>query len=569
MNKILIFLVLIGDMKNLKQYIVLIFIGLLIFQFSFIFLMNVYDIQFTNSKYFSSQAMSYRLKETLIPASRGNIYDSNLNPLVTNTRGFNLGVVPSKLKNKDEISEILSVLLNDDKNKIMNKLVNKDTYFYLKRNLEFDLGLEIQSWQIDGLVLEETTNRVIHEESLRRIIGKVDPDGNGIEGVELYFNSSLKGKDGKRTYESAPNGKMIPQASIKTQEVIHGNDLILTINSELQYKATELCKEAIIQTNSMNCSIVFADAKNGEILVLTEARNEKIPNISTELINLRAQYEPGSSLKIFTIGSVIQKDLSSMTELYTVPYLIEIIEGSCKEGFKEGGCFKDFKKHEDYFIDLTEIIERSSNVGTILATQNMTINEIESYLKMYGFMKKTGIELTGELAGRTSNNKTCLTCLPSLSIGYSIDVTQLQMVKAYSIIANGGENINLTLNKQRNLDVNNSYNVISTEHSEILKDLLFNVVNGENGTARSLKLLPYLTGGKTGTSRTHIEGEGYSNELYNTSFVGFSELEEQTIVGSVILWGASINPYSEYVTGGSTAAPIYKEMIEYIASIGN
>ena len=98
MNKILIFLDLIGDMKNLKHYIVLIFIGLLIFQFSFIFLMNVYDIQFTNSKYFSSQAMSYRLKETLIPASRGNIYDSNLNPLVTNTRGFNLGVIPSKVK---------------------------------------------------------------------------------------------------------------------------------------------------------------------------------------------------------------------------------------------------------------------------------------------------------------------------------------------------------------------------------------------------------------------------------------------------------------------------------------
>lgn len=563
MNKILIFLVLIGDMKNLKHYIVLIFIGLLIFQFSFIFLMNVYDIQFTNSKYFSSQAMSYRLKETLIPASRGNIYDSNLNPLVTNTRGFNLGVVPSKLKNKDEISEILSVLLNDDKNKIMNKLVNKDTYFYLKRNLEFDLGLEIQSWQIDGLVLEETTNRVIHEESLSRIIGKVDPDGNGIEGVELYFNSSLKGKDGKRTYESAPNGKMIPQASIKTQEVIHGNDLILTINSELQHKATELCKEAIIQTNSMNCSIVFADAKNGEILVLTEARNEKIPNISTELINLRAQYEPGSSLKIFTIGSVIQKDLSSMTELYTVPYLIEIIEGSCKEGFKEGGCFKDFKKHEDYFIDLTEIIERSSNVGTIIATKDLKINDLEEFLSKFGFSKRTGIELSGESKGSFDPNKTCTTCLSSLSIGYSINVTQMQMVKAYSIIANGGKNVDLTLIKSPYSNYSPNQ-VIDSNSSERLKNLLINVVEGENGTGRSIFMENYTIGGKTGTSRSHIEGVGYSDYRFNTSFTGFIETNEGPIVGSVILWGASVSPYTEYVTGGSTAAPIFKKIVSYL-----
>ena len=278
-------------------------------------------------------------------------------------------------------------------------------------------------------------------------------------------------------------------------------------------------------------------------------------------MSIRAQYEPGSSLKIFSIGAGIEQGLFDENTKYLVDDKIEIIEGSCAksyDGFK--GCYRDFLKHDPYEISIKEIIERSSNVGTILATKDLDINYLEDYLYKFGFGARTGVELTGENKGGFTEYKTCKTCLSSLSIGYSVNVTQLQMVKAYSIIANGGKNINLSLIKKPT-ESSNHQQVISVEMSERLRNLLINVVEGANGTGKSLKLDNYTIGGKTGTSRTHIEGDGYSDFRFNTSFTGFIETLEGPVVGSVILWGASVNPASEYVTGGSTAAPIFKTIV--------
>ena len=180
----------------------------------------------------------------------------------------------------------------------------------------------------------------------------------------------------------------------------------------------------------------------------------------------------------------------------------------------------------------------------------------------FGFTQKTGVELTGEAKGGFIDYKRCLTCLSSLSIGYSVNVSQYQMVRAYSIIANGGRDVKLTLVQKDKVEIQNNQ-VISSTMSGRLKKLLVNVVEGENGTGKSLGKEGYVIGGKTGTSRTHLEGVGYSEDRFNTSFTGFVETKEGPIVGSVLLWGAKTNPTSEYVTGGSTAAPIFKKIISY------
>ena len=180
----------------------------------------------------------------------------------------------------------------------------------------------------------------------------------------------------------------------------------------------------------------------------------------------------------------------------------------------------------------------------------------------FGFAQKTGVELTGEATGGFVDYKRCLTCLSSLSIGYSIQVSQYQMVRAYSIIANGGNDVKLSLVQKEKIEYQKD-KVISGAMSERLKKLLINVVEGKNGTGKSLRKEGYIIGGKTGTSRTHLEGVGYSEDRFNTSFTGFVETKGGPIVGSVLLWGAKTNPTSEYVTGGSTAAPIFKKIISY------
>ena len=549
--------------KNAKLVAIFLSILLITTTCFYLFIEEVYELQFSDSEYYRNQAFSYREKTEIIEASRGSILDKNYIVLADNISSYNIGINPKKINNIKEISEVLSPLLNIKSNDILKKIENNSNYFYLKRNVDFEVGEKIKKWNYQGIDVESSYRRIIYSSSMSKLIGQVDPDGNGIEGLELFFDNKLKGIDGELRYEAAPNGHVIPQGEIKTIDPVHGEDLILSLDSELQYVAEELCEEAIKETGSFKCSVVFANATTGQIIISAEKSSLDNDYFDMNLISARASYEPGSALKIFTIGSLIDKGSLKEDDFFFVEDKIEIIKNSCQdlyEGFN--GCFRDFLNHEPYEISVKEIIERSSNVGTIKVTENTEINDIEEFLKKFGFGEKTGVELTGETSGNFMNYKECTTCLSSLSIGYSINVSQYQMVRAYSIIANGGHDVKLSLIQKDKLEINNSP-VISSDISNRLKSLLINVVEGENGTGKSLRTEGYVIGGKTGTSRTHLEGIGYSDNRFNTSFTGFVETREGPIVGSILLWGANISTTSEYVTGGSTAAPIFKSIISY------
>ncbi|MDC2977914.1 penicillin-binding protein 2 [Acidimicrobiaceae bacterium] len=527
---------------------------------SFLFIQKVYSLQFIESDHFQDQALSYRERVEVLEAKRGTIYDKHFNVLASSIQSYNVAIKPNEINDLGFI-KVLSPILGIDESKIINKITENSSFFYLKRNVDFETGQKIKSWNYKGIHLEQSNKRNIYDESTSNLIGLVDPDGNGIEGLELYFDNYLQGQNGELRYESAPNGAIIPQGEIKTIQPKHGEDLVLAIDSELQYLTENLCNDALVDTGAFKCSVVFANSLTGEVLISSETSSLDNKYFNIDLISARAYYEPGSALKIFTIGSLIESDIVDENSSYLVEDEIEIIDGSCDdnhEGFK--GCFKDFLKHEPLNLTVEEIIERSSNVGTIKIVNNSNIDNVEEFLKKFGFGSRTGVELSGESKGSFTEYNTCKTCLSSLSIGYSINTTQYQMVKGYSIIANGGKDIQLSL--LRNLDRNvNQKSIISIDLSNRLKKLLINVVEGDNGTGKSLRMSDYVIGGKTGTSRTYLEGIGYSDKRFNTSFTGFIETNEGPIVGSVILWGALGSPISEYVTGGSTAAPIFKNIV--------
>ena len=540
------------------------FLFLTIFSFvlfgSYLFIQKVYSLQFIESDHFQDQALSYRERVEVLEAKRGTIYDKHFNVLASSIQSYNVAIRPNEINDLGLI-KILSPILGIDENKILNEITENSGFFYLKRNVDFETGQKIKSWNYKGVHLEQSNKRNVYDESTSNLIGLVDPDGNGIEGLELYFDNFLQGQNGELRYESAPNGAIIPQGEIKTIQPKHGEDLVLAIDSELQYLTENLCNDALLDTGAFKCSVVFANSLTGEVLISSETSSSDNKYFDIDLISARANYEPGSALKIFTIGSLIESDIVDENNSYLVEDEIEIIDGSCDdnyEGFK--GCFKDFLKHEPLNLTVEEIIERSSNVGTIKIVNNSNIDNVEEFLKKFGFGSRTGVELSGESKGSFTEYNTCKTCLSSLSIGYSINTTQYQMVKGYSIIANGGKDIQLSL--LRNLDQNvNQKSIISNDLSNRLKKLLINVVEGDNGTGKSLRMSGYVIGGKTGTSRTYLEGIGYSDKRFNTSFTGFIETNEGPIVGSVILWGALGSPISEYVTGGSTAAPIFKNIV--------
>ena len=553
------------NLKKIKLSSLFILLNIFVLFTSVLFIEEIYKLQFSDSEYFKNQALSNRQKIDIIEAKRGSILDREFNEVSETINAFNIGIYPEQIDDKELVSELLAPLLQLDKVTIFERLKNNKNYFYLKRNVDFEIGTKINNWNYKGINVEKSSKRIIYSDSLKQIIGHVDPDGNGIEGLELYFDNSLKGTDGELRYEAAPNGDFIPQGKSSILDPVHGEDLILSIDSELQYISENLCSGALKATQAFKCSVVFVNAENGEIIISAEKSSTNNKYFNINLISGRALYEPGSALKIFTVGSLLEKNEVNENDTYYVEDKIEIIEESCNktyEGLK--GCFRDFLKHDPYELTVKEIIERSSNVGTIKITQNSNVSEIENFLMKFGFGKKTGVELTGETRGGFIDYKRCVTCLSSLSIGYSVNVSQYQMVRAYSIIANGGNDVKLTLIQKDSGDVED-IEIISAEMSSRLKKLLINVVEGENGTGKSLRKEGYIIGGKTGTSRTHLEGVGYSEDRFNTSFTGFVETKEGPIVGSVLLWGAKTNPSSEYVTGGSTAAPIFKKIISYFA----
>ena len=553
------------NLKKIKLSSLFILLNIFVLFTSVLFIEEIYKLQFSDSEYFKNQALSNRQKIDIIEAKRGSILDREFNEVSETINAFNIGIYPEQIDDKELVSELLAPLLQLDKVTIFERLKNNRNYFYLKRNVDFEIGTKINNWNYKGINVEKSSKRIIYSDSLKQIIGHVDPDGNGIEGLELYFDNSLKGTDGELRYEAAPNGDFIPQGKSSILDPIHGDDLILSIDSDLQYISENLCSEALKATQAFKCSVVFVNAENGEIIISAEKSSTNNKYFNINLISGRALYEPGSALKIFTVGSLLEKNEVNENDTYYVEDKIEIIEESCNktyEGLK--GCFRDFLKHDPYELTVKEIIERSSNVGTIKITQNSDVLEIEKFLMKFGFGEKTGVELTGETRGGFIDYKRCVTCLSSLSIGYSVNVSQYQMVRAYSIIANGGNDVKLTLTQKDSVDVED-IEIISAEMSSRLKKLLINVVEGENGTGKSLRKEGYIIGGKTGTSRTHLEGVGYSEDRFNTSFTGFVETKEGPIVGSVLLWGAKTNPSSEYVTGGSTAAPIFKKIISYFA----
>ena len=177
-----------------------------------------------------------------------------------------------------------------EENKILSELESRNSYFYIKRNVDFEIGKEIKSWNYKGLYPELSSKRILHSNSLQNIVGRVDPDNNGIEGLELYYDTLLTGRNGELRYEAAPNGSIIPQGEISTIQPVHGDDIILSIDGDLQYLSENLCAQALSETKAYNCSVVFANALSGEIIISAEKKSPETEKFNINLISGRANY---------------------------------------------------------------------------------------------------------------------------------------------------------------------------------------------------------------------------------------------------------------------------------------
>lgn len=494
---------------------------------------------------------------------RGVITDRNGREFVTNLKVPSVYAVPRILTDdeKTELAKKVSKILNLDPDWTRKRLSKNKAFVWLKRRTAFEEAEKIKNLKNRALGLREEYKRFYPQgDILSHVLGFTNIDNDGLEGIELYMNSDLKGRPGKRITKRDAMGREIKALEIKTLPAIDGNRIVLTIDQHLQYLLEKALDKAYKKWNAKAAWAILMDPNTGEILAIAN-RPTYDPNLYRKSLvkNRRNRvitdlYEPGSVFKIIAASAVLNEGI------VTPETKIDCEEGELRYSSK---ILHDV--HPYGMLSMTDVIVKSSNIGTVKLGLKLDPDVFYKYVKDFGFNKKAGIDFPGEAGGFIrSPSKWSKTSPYNIPIGHEVLVTALQMTRAMAVIANGGKLVTPYLvskiEDQAGIVLKSKQParkkiVISPETAEIMRNILVQVV--ERGTGKRAKIDDVFVGGKTGTAQKVLpDGKGYSHDKFMSSFVGFAPLENPKYVMTVVLDEAHPKYY-----GGTVAAPVFQEVL--------
>jgi len=544
----------------------LLIVSLLVFAFFFLIAGKLFYIQIIRSDELKYYAQRQQTLTEKIVAERGCIYDREGNLLVYNKNDVSFFVDVRIMKNREKdqqrIAQKFAKEFNRSEAYYINLMKNEKKVVCIEKKVPREKALLLKEFSANGLFSQEDQTRVYEYGSFAsHILGYVGGENKGLDGIEKTFNRALAGEDGSRVVLKNAMGQMITVEEEETKPAVAGNNLYLTLNKSYQIMLEEELKNGLNQFGGTSATGILMDPYTGEILAMA-TKEDFDPNYywkvndtirrNKALIDL---YEPGSTFKSVSMAALLDMNLCRPDE----------------QVFTENGvyAFKGHKitdSHKGGWTTVKGVIEESSNIGMAKLIQRIKNDDYYKYVRGFGFGNVTSIKLPAENKGSLKNPSSWdEISKATMSYGYSVMVTPLQMVTAYAALVNGGTLLEPQLVKKQ---VDNSGNtvfesqpkvvrrVISQRTSDIIKDFLVGVV--ENGTAKTARVEGLKMGGKTGTSMQCINGK-YSKQHYNTSFVGFFPADNPKIVG-IILVSAPVN--SKY--GGTVAAPIFKNVAKRI-----
>lgn len=525
---------------------------------------KLFDIQIIKSEELSYFAKRQQTKDEKIRPERGLIYDRNGVLLVYNSKVYFFYVdrtaISSNQKNK--IAERFSEVTGKSKTYYMNLLNENRKRIYLAKRISGDKTALLKNLDIKGLAYEEDPSRVYHYGNLAsHILGYVNTDYTGVNGIAKSFNEQLQGIPGSRLVERDAMGQIIAIADNETKQAVPGDNLFLTIDKTVQTILEEELQAGLKTYGGTSATGIIMDPNTGEILALANEGTfdpNEYWDYSDEQRRDRAvtdTYEPGSTFKSFTMASLLDQNLCKESDLVYV----------------ENGRYK-FKNvyitdtHKNTYLTVKGIIEESSNIGISKLVQKIDNDIFYKYVRSFGFGNYTSIDLPGEAKGVLKKpNQWSAVTKEFMSFGYGISVTPIQLITAYSALINGGILYKPQIVKEEigkdgivlwKCKPERIRTVISTKTSERMRKLLVDVVKNGTGKKADTKLIQ--VGGKTGTSQKLVDGS-YSKMLYNSSFVGFFPADNPKIVCLILV---NAPEYGRY--GGLVAAPIFKDITEKI-----
>ena len=508
-------------------------------------------IQVVNNDFFLRQG-EVRFARTLeLPANRGRVLDRNGLLLATSVPAPSIWAIPEDVDKDRAKLRQLAKLLDMPQAELDKKLENEDkTFVWIKRQVDEPVARKIAELGIKGIYQRKEYKRQYPEgEAAAHVVGFTNVEDRGQEGIELAFNNDLAGRAGSRRVIKDRLGRVVEDVGDQVPPV-DGRDLQLSIDSKVQFFAWQKLRDAVIANKAKAGSAVVLDAVTGEVLALANYpsyspnKRQNLTGGQLRNIALTDTFEPGSTMKPFTVGLALESGrVTPSTLIQTAP------------GWVMVGGFRISDSHPHGNLTVQEVIQKSSNVGTLKIALAMQPREMWDVFSAAGFGQRPQITFPGAVSGRLRPYKTWKPVeQATMSYGYGMSASLFQMARSYTVFAHDGQIIPATLLKS---DVPaTGVQVFSAKTAYEMRKML-QLAAGPGGTGPLAQTLGYSVGGKTGTAHKQ-EGKGYSSNKYRSWFVGMAPIEKPRIIVAVMVDEPSAGKYF----GGAVAAPVFSEVVQ-------
>jgi cell division protein FtsI (penicillin-binding protein 3) len=510
-----------------------------------------------------SWADQQQLEPVRLVPLRGKILDRRGNPMAVSLKAGSVFVHPALVEDPDAAAKLLSPPLGLKPDRLLSKLKQDVSFTWLARQIPLDKAEGIRRLRLSGVGMEKEGKRYYPNQELAgHVLGFTGVDSQGLEGIEVGFDSYLKGPQGRLFLQRDAQGRVFWQEVPERQASGGCNELELTLDLRIQYVAEQALSEAVRSWQARSGTALVMDPRSGEILALAcapEFDPNRYRKADPSLWKNRAitdSFEPGSTAKVLTVAAALEEGLVEEDTTF-----------DCERGkFRYGGCLLH-DMHPHGVLTVREILMFSSNIGVTKIADRLGRHRMWSYFNAYGFGSRSGLDLPGEVTGMLRDEKTWYPIdVATHAFGQGFSVTALQLACAYSAVANGGFLLEPYLvktvrDKKGEVILERQPSVLrrvfSARTSKRALALMEAVVDG--GTGKEARIRGFRVGGKTGTAQKVDPATGrYSDHRSVASFVGILPVENPEMVIVVAL-----DEPQGHATGGRAAAPVFRQIASH------
>jgi cell division protein FtsI (penicillin-binding protein 3) len=522
---------------------------------------RLFDLQARDRSHLESLGLGQRVRTVTVPAERGNIFDRTGTRLAVSVPQTTIVADPRVIEDPIADAAKLAPIVHVDQAELEARLADHTSAFaYVARKVDDQTAKQVRALGLAGISFQDESKRFYPNGGVAApVVGFVGTDNNGLGGMEYDFDRLLTGQPGRVQVERDPQGNDIPGTEHQVTPAKRGQDLVLTLDSSLQWKTEQALLQGVTSMSAHQGMAIVVDVQTGDVLAMAavDGATDTAPaQVATAMEHNRPVsdvYEPGSTNKVITMAGAIQEGLISPDSSFTVPDSITVGDA----------VYQDDEDHPTEQLTASDILAQSSNVGTIEIAHDLGKDRLANYLRAFGFGQRTALNLPGEASGVTFDAaKYTDTSMGAVPIGYGISVTAMQMLDVYTTIANHGiarppRLVAATIDAdgtRHDQPLAPPHQVVSAAAADAVNGMLQKVVADPAGTGSKAAIRGYAVAGKTGTARK----APYDSGEYNASFAGFAPADNPRLAAIVVMDSPQGSIY-----GADAAAPVFQQIMQF------